>query len=199
MLKVVFAIEAPARFVDQIVPEITHVRTGECVITAVGLQKTESSEGNVIARSRIPGTDKSLCVVNDIHAVFIGKIVVHAKSPQIPSRTSGKQRLISAINLSGGKAGIIHRHRRSRALEVFWKVNTNKLLHVRIEETRRYGDELLAQAIVSISRHFSRRQAYGSRHVRKQTGIGIGVVDEWREIPGPEGRIRQLAVEDVFR
>src|SRR5438270_7445471 len=101
VLKVIFAIESPARFVDQIVADITNVGAGECVITAISLQKTESSERNVIARSRISGADKRLCVVNDIHAVFVCKIVLHAKSPQISSRTSGKEGLIHCVNVSG--------------------------------------------------------------------------------------------------
>jgi hypothetical protein len=37
VLKVIFAIESPARFVDQIVAKIVHIRTGDGIVAAVGL------------------------------------------------------------------------------------------------------------------------------------------------------------------
>ena len=86
MTEAVFPIESGTSFVDQVIVNCPHIRTGYGVIADIVLGKTQSGEGR---NHRGSGAKISLRVIDHINAIFVRKIVVHAKGSQIPRRTAG--------------------------------------------------------------------------------------------------------------
>ena len=85
-----FAIETTARFIDDVVANGAHVRTGEGMGSPFLLSQAEPrkwrSDGGVTTTECLP-------VIHAVHVIFVGEVVVYAKGSQVPSRVAWHQGL----------------------------------------------------------------------------------------------------------
>ena len=82
--------QAATRFIDDVVTNGAHVRTGEGMGSPFLLSQAEPrkwrSDGGVTTTECLP-------VIHAVHVIFVGEVVVYAKGSQVPSRVAWHQGL----------------------------------------------------------------------------------------------------------
>src|SRR5215469_9689271 len=84
------AIEAATRFIDNVVTNGAHIRTGEGMGAPLLLSQAES--GKWRSDGRIPATE-CLLVQDPVHMISIRKVMIDAKGSQVSGREAGHQGL----------------------------------------------------------------------------------------------------------
>src|ERR1051326_5027204 len=85
-----FAIEATARFIDDVVANRSHVRTRQSMGSLLPLGQAES--GKWRSYSRVTTTE-CLLVIHAVDVISVRKIVIDAKGSQVSSRVAWHQSL----------------------------------------------------------------------------------------------------------